>query len=243
MPNKNNLQDLMQFKRETDDCVDLYIYGDIVCESMCKWYDEDTYPLEVKEMINAANGRDINVHINSGGGSVFAGIAIYNMLKNYEGTVTTYIDGLAASISSVIAMAGDRIVMRVGSNLMVHKPSIVMIGAYNADDLSQFADTLDAIQDSIMQVYMDRMRPEASIDEIEELVNAETWMTSEEAIKYFDIEEDRLEAVASVNSEFVERYLKAPPQYAQEEEDTNDEDKEARARMQMELDFLNLGGK
>lgn len=236
----NELKNMMEFKRQTDEAVDLYIYGDIVSESICKWYDEDTYPLEVRDMIKAADGRAINVHINSGGGSVFAGIAIYNMLKNYEGEVTTYIDGLAASIASVIAMAADRIVMRTGSSLMVHKPSAVLIGAYNADDLAKYADTLDEIQRCIMQVYMEKMRPEASVEEIEELVNNETWMTSEEATKYFAIEEDRLDAVASINSDFMERYLKAPPQYAQEPDDA-DEDKKVRNKMT--FDFLNLGGK
>ena len=198
MPN-TNLQNMMQFKRETDSAVDLYIYGDI------------------------------------------AGVAIYNMLKNYEGGVTTYVDGLAASIASVIAMAGDRIIMRTGSMLMVHKPSFVMFGAYNADDLKEYADTLDEIQRSIMQVYFEKMRPESSLDEINNLVNAETWMTSEEAIKYFDIEEDRLDAVASAKSDFIAKYLTVPPQYAQEEEKNSDEDK-LKARLKMQYDFLNLGG-
>lgn len=242
MPNNNNLATMMQFKRETDAAVDLYIYGDIVSESFCKWFEEDTYPMEVRDMIKNADGRDINVHINSGGGSVFAGIAIYNMLKNYEGTVTTYIDGLAASIASVIAMAGDRIVMRTGSNLMVHKPSAILLGMYNADDLTQYADTLDEIQKSIMQVYMDRMRPEASIEEIEQLVNNETWMTSEEAVKYFDIEPEALEAVASIKSDFIDRYLTIPPQYAQEEPEDKD-DENIRIKQKMNFDFLNLGGK
>ena len=240
MPN-TNLQNMMQFKRETDSAVELYIYGDIVSESICKWYDEDTYPFEVRDMIEAADGRDINVHINSGGGSVFAGVAIYNMLKNYGGRVTTYVDGLAASIASVIAMAGDRIIMRTGSMLMVHKPLFVMLGAYNADDLKEYADTLDEIQRSIMQVYFEKMRPESSLDEINNLVNAETWMTSEEAIKYFDIEEDRLDAVASAKSDFIAKYLKVPPQYAQEEEKNSDEDK-LKARLRMQYDYLNLGG-
>ena len=108
------LKELMQLKNETDESVDLYLYGDIVSGWWGKWEDEDTYPAEIRDFLQSAGGRDINVHINSGGGSVFAGMAIYNLLAHYSGTVTAYVDGMAASIASVIALAADRTVMRTG---------------------------------------------------------------------------------------------------------------------------------
>ncbi|WP_330594436.1 Clp protease ClpP, partial [Clostridioides difficile] len=72
----------------------------------------------------------MNIYINSGGGSVFAGMAIYNMLKRHEGFKTVYVDGIAASIASVIALAGDRVVIPQNAYFMIHKPWIGLCGAY-----------------------------------------------------------------------------------------------------------------
>ena len=115
---QDNLTQLLTPQNETDESMDLYIYGDIVSSWWGAWSKEDTYPTAIKDFIEKAGGRRINMHINSGGGSVFAGMAIYNLLKNYQGEVITYIDGRAASIASVIALAGDKIVMRTGSAIM-----------------------------------------------------------------------------------------------------------------------------
>ena len=173
------LKELMQLKNETDESVDLYLYGDIVSGWWGKWEDEDTYPAEIRDFLQSAGGRDINVHINSGGGSVFAGMAIYNLLAHYSGTVTAYVDGMAASIASVIALAADRTVMRTGSVMMIHKPALVMMGVYNADELMKLASDIDAVQRCIMQVYEKHGKIDTS--EIEEKVNAETWLPAEEA--------------------------------------------------------------
>lgn len=228
-----NLTGLMTAKNATDSSVDLYLYGDIVSSWWGAWDKEDKYPAAIRDFIKNAEGKDINVHINSNGGSVFAGIAIYNILKNYNGKVTVYIDGVAASIASVIAMAGDRIIMRTGSAIMIHSPMICLYGGYNATEMREMAVQLDEIQKCIMQVYDERKKPEIDSGTIEELVNAETWMTSETAREYFDIEEEELAAVAA-ESEFMFKFMNMPEEMKNKKKD--DSLKKAKA----ELEFLSL---
>lgn len=209
---KENLVNLLELKNQTDSSADLFLYGDIVSSWWGAWDKEDQYPAAIRDFIAAAGGKNINVHINSNGGSVFAGIAIYNMLENYSGEVTVYIDGIAASIASVIAMAGDRIVMRTGSALMVHKPMFCLYGGYNAEEMRDIAAQLDAVQECIMQVYDAKKKSDVQLEEIEEIVNAETWLTSQEAQKYFDIEEESMQAVAC-ESEFMLKFINMPEEY------------------------------
>ena len=79
--NKNNIKNLLQIKNSTETSCDLYFYGDIVDSWWGAWDDMDQYPESIKNFLDEAKGKDINIYINSGGGSVFAGMAIYNMLK------------------------------------------------------------------------------------------------------------------------------------------------------------------
>lgn len=120
----------------------------------------------------------ITVRINSPGGEVFDGFAIYNALKQHEARVTVYVDGLAASIASVIAMAGDDIRMGEGAMLMVHSPWTVSIG--DADDMRQVADVLDKIEVGLVDAYESRSgQPRATV---EQWMQGETWFTRDEAI-------------------------------------------------------------
>ena len=193
----DNLQNFLEIKNQTENSADLYFYGDIVSSWWGAWDDTDQYPEAVKNFLDGVKGKDLNIHINSGGGSVFAGITIYNMLKNHSGFKTVYIDGLAASIASVIALAGDKVVMRTGSSLMIHKPMFGIWGMYNSDEFRKMATDLDSIQECIMQVYKENIKDNVDIKTIEEMVNNETWMSSDEAEKYFKIEvETSLQAVA-----------------------------------------------
>lgn len=91
-----------EIKNMTDTTADLYFYGDIVSDWWGAWQDEDQYPDAIKNFLAEAAGRDLNIYINSGGGSVFAGIAIYNMLKRYQGKKHCYVDALAGSIASLL---------------------------------------------------------------------------------------------------------------------------------------------
>lgn len=104
-PAKATVGKFYEFKNATDTSVDLYFYGDIVSDWWGAWQEEDQYPEAIKNFLAEAGGKDLNIYINSGGGSVFAGIAIYNMLKRYTGKKTVYVDALAGSIASVIAFA------------------------------------------------------------------------------------------------------------------------------------------
>ena len=102
----------------------LYFYGDIVSatwESM--WYEEDRCPQDIADFLNQLDGyEDIDIYFNSGGGDVFAGLAIYNQLKRYDGHKVGYVDGMAASIASVIMFACDELHFATGAQAMIHKP-------------------------------------------------------------------------------------------------------------------------
>jgi ATP-dependent protease ClpP protease subunit len=122
--------------------------------------------------------KDITVRINSPGGEVFDGFAIFNALKEHPATVTVYIDGLAASIASVIAMAGDEIVMGEGAMFMVHSPWMLAMG--DAEDMRKVADMLDKVSVGLVDAYESRTgQPRETV---ESWMQGETWFTRDEAI-------------------------------------------------------------
>ena len=178
----------LEIKNMTDVSADLYFYGDIVSDWWGAWQNEDQYPDAIKNFLSQAEGKDLNVYVNSGGGSVFAGMAIYNMIKRHgeKNKVKVYVDGLAGSIASVIAFAGTE-PPEIPSNafLMIHKPWGAISG--NADEMRKMADDLDKIQTGIMNVYEEHLAEGVTIDQVEALVNAETWLDGKEAAKYFNI--------------------------------------------------------
>jgi len=178
-----------EYKNQTARSVDLYFYGDIVSSSADWWRfweDEAQWPENVRNFLDGAAGRDINVYINSPGGNVFAGIAIYNMLKRHSGKVTVTVDALAASIASVIAFAGSSPpVVPKNAFLMLHKPWCVI--AANADEFRAAADTLDRLEDAILAVYEENLAEGVTVGDIKALLAAETWMSGTEAAGYFNI--------------------------------------------------------
>lgn len=202
----------MTIKNQTDSSADLFFYGDIVSETwQSECYEEDMAPGDVKEFLDQLDGTEnINIHINSGGGSVFGGIAIYNMLRRNNAHKTVYVDGLAASIASVIMMAGDEIVMPKNATVMIHKPSAsYFFTTKNADDLRKDAESLDTCQEAIMQTYMTKAKVDK--EEIEQKVNDETWLTGEEAAELFDIKvEEANDAVACAGSSMFFCYKNVP---------------------------------
>lgn len=122
--------------------------------------------------------KDILVRINSPGGEVFDGFAIYNALKNHPAQVHIQIDGLAASIASIIAMAGDLITMGDGAMMMIHNPWTIAIG--DSDDMRKTADMLDKVSEGLLDAY--ESRTGMSRDEIKTMLASETWFTAAEAI-------------------------------------------------------------
>lgn len=122
-------------------------------------------------------GKDVTCLINSPGGSVFDALAMYNALRANGGKITTKVIGVAASAASLVAMAGDEIIMPENTFMMIHNPWAFAAG--NADELRDFADTLDTIGSSLVKTYVARTGlPE---DEVKALLDAETWLTAEEA--------------------------------------------------------------
>ena len=124
----------------------------------------------------------INIYINSYGGSVFEGTAIYNQLKRHPARKTVYVDGFACSIASVIAMAGDEVVMPRNALMMVHNMWMSVCG--NAAELRKAADDLDKINEAGRAAYLQKAGDKLTAEAITQLEDGETWLTAEECIRY-----------------------------------------------------------
>lgn len=156
----------------TDQAAEMFIYGDIG-----GWFDGVTAEDIAKELA-AIEASDISVNINSGGGVVFDGIAIYNALAQHSARITVNITGLAASIASVIAMAGDEIRIFEGAHIMVHKPWSFAIG--DALSMRKEADILDSLEKGILDIYEARTGKDRQ--ELETMIAAETWLKGQDAV-------------------------------------------------------------
>lgn len=206
----------IEIKNQTDNEAEICFYGDINSDSMGEWskyFPDDKCPSDIKEFFDQLSDdvEKIHVHINSGGGSVFGGIAIYNLLKNHKAEIIVHVDALAASIASVIAMAGDKIIIPKNAQLMIHKPMSWVSG--NADEMRKEADVLDGCQKVILSTYMDHVKEGVAEKTINDLINAETWLNGEECQEYFNFDvEDSNEAVAVV-SEYFDKYNNLPEKY------------------------------
>lgn len=186
------------FQNKGDDG-ELMLYGDI---SSSTWFGDEVTPKDFKKDLDSlGNVKNLNIYINSGGGDVFAGQAIHSMLKRHEAHKTVYIDGLAASIASVIAMAGDKIIMPKNAMMMIHNAWTIAAG--NAGDFRKMADDMDKIDESIQQVYVAKTGMDQS--EIAEMMNKETWLTADDAIKkgFADEIEQEKKLAASVEGAFL----------------------------------------
>ena len=153
----------------------LFLNGTIADES---WYDDDVTPQLFKNDLYADSG-DVTVWLNSPGGDCVAAAQIYNMLKEYPGNVTIKIDGIAASAASLIAMAGDNILMSPVSMMMIHNPLTMAIG--NADDMQKAAAMLDEVKESIINAY--ELKTGLSRAKLSHLMDDETWMNAVKAVE------------------------------------------------------------
>lgn len=140
---------------------------------------EDT--ISAKAVKNALDDvdKDIVIRLNSGGGDVFEGVEIYNYLKSLSNHVTVEVTSLAASAASLVAMAGDNIIIRTGANMMIHEASTMAFG--NKSDIQKTLNALTAIDTSIVDIYQERTGLDK--DEIVNLIANETWFTADEAVK------------------------------------------------------------
>ena len=149
------------------------------------WTGGGTTAKAFQKELSAVTASQIDLHINSPGGEVFDGITIYNLLKQHPATITTYIDGIAASIASVIALVGDKVVMAENALYMMHNPSGMVVG--NANDMRSMADVLDKVRGSMLKVYSGKSGKEDQ--DIVPLLDAETWMNADEALEAGFIDE------------------------------------------------------
>lgn len=167
-----------QIKNQVNGSGEILLYGPIA--SSCSWFNDTVTPQEFARDLESLNGKDVTVRINSGGGDVFAAHAIHNQLVAYNGRVTVIIDGLAASAATIVAMAGQKIIMPSNSMMMIHNPAIGMDDYYTAEDLQKYVDALTAIKGSIVAAYKKRCK--LSSEELEILMDAETWMGAQECL-------------------------------------------------------------
>lgn len=203
-----------------DNSVDMYIYGAIVTD------DDDEKGVSAIDFRDALKElgevNTINLHINSPGGNVFEGIAIYNMLKQNKATINVYIDGLAASIASVVAMSGDTIFMPSNAKLMIHNPWVAGV-AGNASDLRKEADDLDKITQSSVQIYLDKTKGKLDEAKLKEIMDDETWLSAQEALDYGFVDEilEANKVAACVDKSIMKHYVNVPKQLAKQKEDVN----------------------
>lgn len=231
----------IEFKNSIDNNnQELYFYGDIVSDAWSKWTETDTCPEDIINILSEIDeNKPLNIFVNSGGGNVFAGLAIYNMLKRSKCSKTVHIDGLAGSIASVIAMCGDKIIMPSNSFLMIHNAWNIVAG--NSKDLRKMADDLDKIDEGILNVYAENLIEGADINEVKQLIEDESWLTASDASKYFNIEiVQSNKAVASISN--LTNYNKVPKELlTQIENKSNDDSKELellKAKLALELELI-----
>lgn len=157
---------------EGADEAEVFVYGDIG-----GWWGGVSAEEFAKE-IAALDVKTLNVRLNSPGGLVFEGVAIYNALARHSAKVVVHVEGIAASIASVIAMAGDEIHIAEGSRFMIHDPWTIVMGS--ADDLRAEADVLEGLKSDLIDIYA--ARTEQSRDDLSDWMTVETWLSARDAV-------------------------------------------------------------
>jgi ATP-dependent Clp protease protease subunit len=197
----------------------LNIYGDI---TSWPWLDTDVSAANLSKQLEALGDvEQIDVYINSYGGEVAEGLAIYNELRRHKAKVTTYCDGFACSIASVIFMAGDERIMNESSLLMIHNAWTMAVG--NSAELRKQADDLEKITQASVEAY--KAHSSLSEKEIKKLMDNESWILPEEALSYgFATTIDKTENEKASQSAWLQLFdiIKAH----QEKEDEEDKEPE-----------------
>jgi len=231
---------LVTVKNLTAESADLYIYGEIVDNTDWKWDENDAMPKDVVESLNQVDGlSELNIYINSPGGSVFAGLAIYNMLRRNKAKKIVHIDGVAASIASVIALAGDEIHIPKNAFMMVHKPWTIALG--DSTHFKKVAEDLDKIESGMMEVYYENLLEGVNQEDINQMVQAETWLTGEEAAAYFRMTVIESKEVAASAKDYLKYYEKAPETLIKDKEKPSQSPvNQDNLKLLNELELLNL---
>ena len=207
---------------KNDASADLYIFGDI-----CAWAWPELGEQSGVTIVNQLKELDvdtINVHINSYGGDVSEGLAIYNVLREHKAQIVTICDGFACSAASVVFMAGDRRVMQPASLLMIHNAWTVAMG--NAAQLRKTADDIETITQASVEAY--KKVATISEEEIKALMDAETWILPKDAVEFgfateIDDDDDDDEPKQSAFGVIMQK-LTAPAAVLEERDITIDEE-------------------
>mgnify|MGYP001744021237 FL=1 len=199
---KTNNQSWYSIKAKANDTAEISIYDEIGFWGV----SAASFAQDLKDCGN--NLKQINLHIHSPGGDVFDGIAIYNLLKNHPANVTVYIDGLAASMASVIAMAGNDVIMPENAMMMIHKPWGIQGG--DAEDMRKYADLLDKVENTLIPAYASKTGK--TPEELAEMLSAETWLNGKECVEqgFADKLAEPLVAMASIKSRKLEDFENMP---------------------------------
>lgn len=230
----------MKFDQVRDDAAELYFYGDICGESWrSKWFTEDKAPQDVVDFINelnsgSAGNKKLDVYINSGGGDVFGGLAIYNILKRYSGEKIAHIDGIAASIAGIIPFACDKVIAPRSAQIMLHKPWTGCTG--NADDMKKCIESLDACEESIIDIYVEHAVNGVTAGKIKSMIDRETWLTCGEAADFFDIEIVESEPIAACISDMYKKYANTPDSLKTMSDHSEKDDELRKRKLQLSLD-------
>ena len=166
----------LSMKAKADKTAEIIIYGVIGGGYFEDGISDTTFQKELKAL---GDVKEITVRINSVGGNVFEGWTIYNLLKQHPAKITVHVDGIAASIASIIMLAGDKIIMGEGAQVMVHKAWVFASG--NSNDLESMIDRLLAIDEQLIKTYAAKTKKDREY--IRSLVVAETWFNAEEAVE------------------------------------------------------------
>lgn len=196
-----NQKSWFRMQAKEDQTADIYIYDEIGGWGIsARRFTED--------LISLGNLSHINLHIHSPGGEVFDGIAIYNQLKNHSATITVYIDGLAASMASVIAMVGDTVIMPKNAMMMIHKPWGVSWG--DANDMREYADLLDKLENVLILAYV--AKTGKTTEEITAMLEQKTWLDGDECVEhgFADKVIEPVKAMASLTSKRIEEFSSMP---------------------------------
>ncbi len=196
---KNKFWKINNFlNKQNEKEAEILLYG--VIGDNADWSDVTSKAFS-DELKNVEDAKIIRVRINSPGGDVFAGQAIYSMLKRCKSEVIGYVDGLAASIASLVLMACNKVIMPKNSMIMIHKPWTATAG--NANDMEKVIEKLNKVEESLVAAYVDKTGLEE--DEIKELLAAETWLSASDALaKGFADEIEETEISACIKGDTLE---------------------------------------